>query len=55
MAKSFAGGSKVVTSMTKCVSKCFDSLWDGETPESDCLPPYARPVHDVVAPRSLVV
>jgi hypothetical protein len=42
MAKSFLGGSKVVTSMTKCVSKCFDSLWDGEVPESDCLPPYAN-------------
>jgi hypothetical protein len=49
MAKSALGGSKVVDKRTKCVMKCLDSFWDGEVPESECLPPYADRTAECVA------
>lgn len=53
-ATSRAGG-KFWTNDIKCVGKCFNAFWNGDVPESDCLPPYggftAQCIDDTVSQR----
>jgi len=40
MAKVSKAGSKFMAARTKCATKCFQNVWKGLVPASDCSPPY---------------